>query len=358
MRVFNFSAGPSTLPEEVLLEAQAEILDYGSTGTSVMEMSHRSKAFLEITEQVKERLRKLVNIPEEYEILFLQGGASSQFSMVPMNLMINKKADYIDTGVWSVKAMKEARRYGDIKVLASSKEDSYSYIPDLTNLDIRDDADYVHITENNTIYGTEYKILPDTKGKILVSDASSNALSREMDITKYGIYYAGAQKNLGIAGVTLVIVRKDLIREDLAFDYPSMFKYSNHAGPSSYNTPPTYAIYMMGLLLKWLDSIGGLKEIERINDEKSSLLYDYLDNSKLFKTYAQPEFRSRMNVTFTTKSDDLDKLFVEQAAKNGLVNLKGHKSLGGLRASIYNAMPIEGVKKLVNFMDEFERNNG
>lgn len=356
MRSVNFSAGPSMLPEEVLLEIKEELLDYQESGMSVIGMSHRSKLYEKIIDQVRDDLRRIANISDDYEILFLQGGASMQFSMVPMNLMVKRRADYVDTGVWSSKSIKEARLLGDVKVLFSGKECNYSRLPDLSKLEIRDDIDYLHITENNTIYGTEYKEIPALKDVVLVNDASSNILSRPIDISKFGLVYAGAQKNLGLAGLTLVIIRKDLIREDLVC--PSMLNYKTHSDKKSmFNTPPTFAIYVMGKIIKWIEKQGGLEEMDKLNKKKADLIYDYLDSTDFYKTYAAKEFRSRMNVTFSTKDESLDKKFIEEASRNGLVNLKGHRDLGGLRASIYNAMPYEGVEKLVDFMKDFERDN-
>lgn len=358
MRVYNFSAGPSMLPDQILEQAQREMLNYNGLGFSALEMRHRSKDFEEIIEEVKSDLRALADIPDDYEILLLQGGASTQFAMVPLNLMVNKKADYIDTGIWASKAYKEAGLFGDVKIAASSKDRNYSYIPDLSKIKFRDDIDYIHITENNTIYGTEYKSISHVKGHVLVNDASSTILSKPMDVNKFGLIYAGAQKNLGTAGVTLVIIKKDLINEDLKFACPTMMKYYTHyKNDSRYNTPPVYAIYIMGKVLKWLRDLGGLEEIQKINEEKAKIIYDYLDDSKLFKGYADKDFRSSMNITFTTGLEQLDKVFADKAKEKALVNLKGHRDLGGLRASVYNAMPLEGVKRLRDFMWEFEKSN-
>ena len=357
MKIYNFSAGPAVLPEAVLKEAQEEMLDFNGSGISVMEMSHRSKDFEGIIKGAEASLRRLADIPDDYEVLFLQGGASSQFAMIPMNLMKNGKADYIITGNWAQKAYDEAVRYGDIKVLASSADDDFSYIPDLSKLEIREDADYVYMTENNTIFGTQFNELPDTKGKVLVNDASSCILSKPFNVRDFGLIYAGAQKNLGPAGVTLVIIRKDLIREDVMDCTPTMFKYKIHADNGSlYNTPPTYGIYIMGKVFKWLEDMGGLEAIEKINREKAGLLYDFLDKSELFKGIARKDSRSMMNVSFKTGDKDLDARFIDEAKARGFINLKGHRKIGGMRASIYNAMPVEGVKALVAFMEEFERN--
>lgn len=356
MKKYNFSAGPATLPQEVLKEVKEELLDYNKLGYSVLEMSHRSKDFESIIEGAKDEIRKLANIGPDYDVLFLQGGASSQFAMVPMNLMVNGKADYLVTGNWAKKAYEEALKFGDIKVLKSSEKDNFTYIPDLTDLDIRDDSDYIYMTENNTIYGTEYKEIPDVKGKILVNDASSNIFSRPMDINKFGLVFAGAQKNLGPAGVTLVIVRKDLVGKKDMSNYPTMFNYEIHANKKSmYNTPPTFSIYVLGKVVKWINDLGGLEKIGDHNSRKADLIYDFLDQSKIFVPVARKDSRSRMNVVFKTESSELDSEFIDLAAREGLVGLKGYRSLGGMRASIYNAMPYEGVKKLVDFMEDFER---
>lgn len=357
-RVYNFSAGPAVLPEEVLNEAAQEMMDYQGSGMSVMEMSHRSAMFEKIIRGAEEDLRKLLNIPENYEVLFLQGGASLQFSMIPMNLMKNRKADYILTGQWAKKAWKEAQKYGEAKVIASSEDRIFSYIPDLTDIPVSEDADYVYICENNTIYGTKFHTLPDTKGKPLVADVSSCFLSEPADITKYGIMYGGVQKNIGPAGVTIVIIRKDLISKDVLCGTPTMMQYHIHADAASlYNTPPAYGIYICGKVFRWLLNIGGLSEIEKRNKKKAELLYSYLDESSLFSGTVEKKDRSLMNVPFITGSKELDAKFIEEAFSAGLVNLKGHRTVGGMRASIYNAMPYEGVEKLVAFMEKFEKEN-
>lgn len=358
-RVYNFSAGPSMLPMEVLETARDEMLDYKGSGQSVMEMSHRSKVYDEIIKTAEADFREVAGVPDNYKVLFLQGGASTQFAMIPMNLMKNKVADYIVTGQWAKKAWQEAGNFGTANKIASSEDKTFSYIPDVSDLPISEDADYVYICQNNTIYGTRYKELPNTKGKILVSDVSSMFLSEPLDITKYGIMYGGVQKNVGPAGVTIVVIREDLITEDVLPGTPTMLKYKTHADNDSlYNTPPAYNIYVCGLVFKWLKKLGGLTEMKKINEEKAKVLYDYLDASKLFKGTVEKEYRSLMNVPFVTESDELNKKFVSEAEAEGFVNLKGHRSVGGMRASIYNAMPIEGVKKLVEFMDKFEKENG
>lgn len=354
-RVYNFSAGPAVLPEEVLKEAAAEMLDYNGTGMSVMEMSHRSKAFEKIINEAEADLRELMNIPDNYKVLFLQGGASLQFSMIPMNLMKNGVADYIITGQWAKKAYKEAQKYGKANAVASSEDKTFSYIPDCSDLPISEDADYVYICENNTIYGTKFKELPNTKGKTLVADVSSCFLSEPVDVTKYGVIYGGVQKNVGPAGVVIVIIREDLITEDVLPGTPTMCQYKIHADAKSlYNTPPAYGIYICGKVFKWLKAKGGLAAMKECNEKKAKILYDFLDESQLFKGTVVKEDRSLMNVPFVTGDADLDALFVKEAAAAGFVNLKGHRSVGGMRASIYNAMPIEGVEKLVAFMKEFE----
>ena len=357
-RVYNFSAGPAVLPEEVLKEAAAEMLDYNGTGMSVMEMSHRSKAFEEIIQTAEQDLRDLLKIPDNYKVLFLQGGASQQFAMIPMNLMKNKKAGYIVTGQWAKKAYQEASIYGEAIKLASSEDKTFSYIPDCSDLDIPDDLDYVYICENNTIYGTKYKKLPNTKGHTLVADVSSCFLSEPVDVTKYGVIYGGVQKNVGPAGVVIVIIREDLITEDTLPGTPTMLKYKTHADADSlYNTPPCYGIYICGKVFKWLKKMGGLSVMKERNEEKAKILYDFLDQSKLFKGTVVPEDRSLMNVPFVTGDADLDAKFVKEATEAGFVNLKGHRTVGGMRASIYNAMPKEGVEKLVEFMKKFEEEN-
>ena len=357
-RVYNFSAGPAVLPEEVLKEAAAEMLDYNGTGMSVMEMSHRSKAYEEIIQGAEQDLRDLMNIPDNYKVLFLQGGASQQFAMIPMNLMKNKVADYIITGQWAKKAYQEAQMYGKANAIASSADATFSYIPDCSDLPISEDADYIYICENNTIYGTKFKELPNTKGKTLVSDVSSCFLSEPVDVTKYGIIYGGVQKNIGPAGVVIVIIREDLITEDTLPGTPTMLKYKIHADNASlYNTPPAYGIYICGKVFKWLKKMGGLEAMKKLNEEKAKILYDFLDNSKMFKGTVRPEDRSLMNVPFVTGDADLDAKFVKEAKAAGFENLKGHRSVGGMRASIYNAMPIEGVEALVAFMKKFEEEN-
>ncbi len=358
MRVYNFSAGPAVLPEEVLKEAAAEMLDYNGTGMSVMEMSHRSKAFEEIITTAEQDLRDLMNIPDNYKVLFLQGGASQQFAMIPMNLMKNKKAAYIITGQWAKKAYQEAQNYGDAVAVASSADKTFSYIPDCSDLDIPEDADYVYICENNTIYGTKFKQLPNTKGKTLVADVSSCFLSEPVDVTKYGIIYGGVQKNIGPAGVVIVIIREDLITEDTLPGTPTMLKYKTHADNKSlYNTPPAYGIYICGKVFKWLKKMGGLEAMKERNEKKAKILYDFLDQSKLFKGTVEKKDRSLMNVPFVTGNEELDAKFVKEAKAAGFENLKGHRTVGGMRASIYNAMPIEGVEKLVEFMKKFEEEN-
>lgn len=357
-RVYNFSAGPAVLPEEVLREAAEEMLDYKGTGMSVMEMSHRSKAYETIIQESEADLRELMNIPDNYKVLFLQGGASQQFAMIPMNLMKNKVADYIVTGQWAKKAYQEAAIYGKANKIASSEDKTFSYIPDCSDLPISEDADYVYICENNTIYGTKFKTLPNTKGKTLVADVSSCFLSEPVDVSKYGLIYGGVQKNIGPAGVVIVIIREDLITEDVLAGTPTMFRYKIHADNESlYNTPPAYGIYICGKVFKWLKKQGGLEAMKEYNEKKAKILYDYLDESSLFKGTVRKEDRSLMNVPFVTGSEELDAEFVKEAAAAGLVNLKGHRSVGGMRASIYNAMPIEGVEKLVAFMKEFEQNH-
>lgn len=357
-RVYNFSAGPAVLPEEVLREAAEEMLDYKGTGMSVMEMSHRSKAYETIIQEAEADLRELMNIPDNYKVLFQQGGASQQFAMIPMNLMKNKVADYIVTGQWAKKAYQEACIYGKANKIASSEDKTFSYIPDCSDLPISEDADYVYICENNTIYGTKYKTLPNTKGKPLVADVSSCFLSEPVDVSKYGVIYGGVQKNIGPAGVVIVIIREDLITEDVLPGTPTMLKYKIHADNASlYNTPPAYGIYICGKVFKWLKAKGGLSAMKEYNEKKAKILYDYLDESRLFKGTVRKEDRSLMNVPFVTGNEELDAKFVKEAAAAGFVNLKGHRTVGGMRASIYNAMPIEGVEKLVAFMKEFEEQN-
>ena len=357
-RVYNFSAGPAVLPEEVLKEAAAEMLDYQGCGMSVMEMSHRSKVYDKIIKDAEQDLRDLMNIPDNYKVLFLQGGASLQFAMIPMNFMKHKKAAYIVTGQWAKKAYQEAQIYGDAVKVATSEDKTFSYIPDCSDLDIPEDADYVYICENNTIYGTKFKKLPNTKGKPLIADVSSCFLSEPVDVTKYGMIYGGVQKNIGPAGVVIAIIREDLITEDVLPGTPTMMKYKTHADADSlYNTPPCYGIYICGKVFKWLKKMGGLQAMKELNEKKAKILYDFLDQSELFKGTVVPEDRSLMNVPFVTGDADLDAKFVSEAKAAGFENLKGHRPVGGMRASIYNAMPMEGVEKLVEFMKKFEAKN-
>ncbi len=357
-RVYNFSAGPAVLPEEVLKEAADEMMDYEGSGMSVMEMSHRSAVYDSIIKGAEKDLRDILAIPDNYKVMFLQGGASTQFAMIPMNLMKNRVADYIVTGQWAKKAYKEACIYGKANVIASSEDKTYSYIPDCSDLPISEDADYVYICENNTIYGTKYKKLPNTKGKILVSDVSSCFLSEPMNVSDYGVVYGGVQKNIGPAGVVITIMREDLITDDVLPGTPTMLKYKTHADNDSlYNTPPAYGIYICGKVFKWLKKMGGLEVMKERNEKKAKILYDFLDSSDLFKGTVVPEDRSLMNVPFVTGNADLDAKFVAEAKKAGLENLKGHRSVGGMRASIYNAMPQAGVEKLVEFMSDFEKKN-
>ena len=357
-RVYNFSAGPAVLPEEVLKEAAAEMLDYKGTGMSVMEMSHRSKAYQAIIDEAEADLQDLMNIPDNYKVLFLQGGASQQFAAVPMNLMKNGVADYIITGAWAKKAYQEAKMYGKANAIASSADKTFSYIPDCSDLPISEDADYVYICENNTIYGTKFHQLPNTKGKDLISDVSSCFLSEPVDVTQYGMLYGGVQKNIGPAGVVIAIIREDLIREDVLPGTPTMLRYKTHADNGSmYNTPPAYGIYICGKVFKWLKKMGGLAAMKAHNEKKAAILYDYLDGSSMFHGTVEKKDRSLMNVPFVTGNAELDAKFVKEAEAAGLVNLKGHRSVGGMRASIYNAMPIAGVEALVAFMQKFEQEN-
>ena len=357
-RVYNFSAGPAVLPEEVLREAAEEMMDYKGCGMSVMEMSHRSKVYDEIIKEAEADLRDLLNIPDNYKVLFLQGGASQQFAAVPMNLMKNRKAGYIITGQWAKKAFAEAKLYGEAVELASSADKTFSYIPDCSDLPITDDMDYVYICENNTIYGTKFKELPDTKGKDLVADVSSCFLSEPVDVSKYAIMYGGVQKNVGPAGVVIAIIREDLITDDVLPGTPTMLKYKTQADNDSlYNTPPCYGIYICGKVFKWIKNMGGLEVMKQKNEEKAKILYDFLDESEMFKGTVAKEDRSLMNVPFVTGDADLDAKFVKEAKAAGFENLKGHRSVGGMRASIYNAMPKEGVEKLVEFMKAFEAAN-
>ena len=357
-RIYNFSAGPAVLPEEVLQQAAADMMDYHGCGMSVMEMSHRSKMFQEIIDEAEKDLRTLMNIPDNYKVLFLQGGASLQFAMIPLNLMKNKKADYIVTGQWAKKAYQEAKKYGDVVAVASSADKTFSYIPDCSDLPIREDADYVYICENNTIYGTKFHTLPNTKGKDLISDVSSCFLSEPVDVTKYGMIYGGVQKNVGPAGLVIAIIREDLIPETVEDTVPTMMQYKIHVDNGSmYNTPNCWAIYICGLVFKWLLKNGGLEAMQKRNIEKAKILYDFLDQSKLFKGTVEPASRSLMNVPFVTGNEELDAKFVKEAKAAGFENLKGHRTVGGMRASIYNAMPKAGVEALVAFMKKFEEEN-
>ena len=357
-RIYNFSAGPATLPEAVLQEAAEEMLDYRGCGMSVMEMSHRSKMFDNIIQEAEADLRELLNIPEDYKVLFLQGGASLQFAQIPMNLMKNRVADYIVTGQWAKKAWQEAQKFGTANKIASSEDKTYSYIPDCSDLPISPDADYVYICENNTIYGTKYKTLPNTKGKLLVSDVSSCFLSEPMDVTKYGIVYGGVQKNIGPAGMVISIIRQDLITDDVLPGTPTMMKFKTQADAGSlYNTPNCWCIYICGKVFKWLKKMGGLAAMKERNEKKAKLLYDFLDSSSLFHGTVVKEDRSLMNVPFVTGDKEMDAKFVKAASEAGFENLKGHRTVGGMRASIYNAMPTEGVEALVEFMKKFEEEN-
>ena len=357
-RVYNFSAGPAVLPEEVLQEAAAEMMDYRGTGMSVMEMSHRSKAYQAIIDEAEKDLRELMNIPDNYKVLFLQGGASQQFAMIPMNLMKNKVADYIITGQWAKKAWQEAKMYGQANAIASSADKTFSYIPDCSDLPISENADYVYICENNTIYGTKFHQLPNTKGKLLVSDVSSCVLSEPVDVSKYGMIYGGVQKNIGPAGVVIAIIREDLITDDVLSGTPTMLRYKTHADNGSmYNTPPAYGIYICGKVFKWLKAQGGLEAMKVRNEKKAAILYDFLDSSRMFHGTVEKKDRSLMNVPFVTGNEALDARFVKEAAAAGFQNLKGHRTVGGMRASIYNAMPMEGVEALVAFMKKFEQEN-
>lgn len=357
-RVYNFSAGPAVLPEEVLREAAEEMLDYRGTGESVMEMSHRSKEFEAIIQEAEKDFRDLLGLPDNFKVLFLQGGASQQFAMIPMNFMKNKKAAYIVTGQWAKKAFKEAQIYGDAIAVASSEDKTFSYIPDCSDLDIPEDADYLYICENNTIYGTKFKELPNTKGHKLISDVSSCFLSEPMDVDKYAMFYGGAQKNIGPAGVVIAAIREDMITEDCLPGTPAMLKYKTHADADSlYNTPPCYGIYICGKVFKWIKAKGGLAAMKEHNEKKAAILYDFLDASSMFKGTVEKDSRSLMNVPFITGDDELNAKFISEAKAAGFINLKGHRSVGGMRASIYNAMPVEGVTKLVEFMDKFEKEN-
>ena len=358
-RIYNFSAGPANLPEEVLKEAAEEMLDYHGTGMSVMEMSHRSKAYEQIHNEALADIRELMNIPDNYKVLFLQGGAWTQFAMIPMNLMKNRVADYIITGQWAKKAYGEAKIYGKANAIASSEDKMFTYIPDCSDLPISPDADYVYICQNNTVFGTEYHTLPNTKGKTLVADVSSCFLSEPMDVTKYGLLYGGVQKNIGPAGTAIVIIRDDLITDDVYPGTPTMLRYKTHVEANSlFNTPPTYGIYICGKVFKWLKKMGGLEVMKERNIKKAKILYDYLEQSEMFKGTVEKKDRSLMNVPFVTGNPDLDAKFIKEAKENGMDNLKGYRTVGGMRASIYNAMPIEGVQTLVDFMRDFEKKNG
>jgi phosphoserine aminotransferase len=357
-RIYNFSAGPAVLPEEVLKAAAEEMLDYRGCGMSVMEMSHRSKMFQDIIDEAEADLRDLMNIPDNYKVLFLQGGASQQFSAIPMNLMKNGVADYIITGQWAKKAYEEAAKYGKVNAIASSADKTFSYIPDCSDLNVSEDADYVYVCYNNTIYGTKFPEVPNTKGKLLVADMSSCILSEPVNVEDFGVIYFGVQKNVGPAGVVVCIIREDLIRDDVMEFTPNMLKWKTQADAGSmFNTPPCYGIYICGKVFKWIKNLGGLEAMKERNEKKASILYDFLDNSKLFKGTVEKDSRSLMNVPFVTGDDELDAKFVKEAKAAGFENLKGHRTVGGMRASIYNAMPIEGVEKLVAFMKAFEEEN-
>ena len=357
-RVYNFSAGPAVLPEEVLKEVADEMMDYRGCGMSVMEMSHRSKMFDDIIKEAEKDLRELMHIPDNYKVLFLQGGASQQFAMIPMNLMKNRVADYIVTGQWAKKAWQEAQKYGKANKIASSEDKTFSYIPDCSDLPVSEDADYVYICENNTIYGTKYKELPNTKGKILVSDVSSCFLSEPIDVTKYGLVYGGVQKNIGPAGMVIAIIREDLITEDVLPGTPTMLTYKTHADAGSlYNTPNCFCIYVCGKVFNWLKKMGGLEAMKERNEKKAAILYDFLDQSEMFHGTVEKKDRSLMNVPFVTGDKELDAKFVKESQEAGFENLKGHRTVGGMRASIYNAMPMEGVEALVAFMKKFEEEN-
>lgn len=356
-RVYNFSAGPSMLPEPVLKKAQEELLSYNGSGMSVMELSHRSSLFTEVIEQAESDLRELMNIPDNYEVLFLQGGATLQFSMVPLNLMQKGRAGYIHTGSWSKKAFQEAKKFGEVNVIASSEDKGFTYIPELHKQMFDQNYDYIHITTNNTIEGTAFTEIPDTGDVTLVADMSSNILSAEMDVRKFGVIYAGAQKNIGPAGLTIVIIRKDLIG-GANDSCPVMLDYATHQSSGSlYNTPPTFAIYIASLVFEWLRELGGVPAIEKINRKKAGMLYDYLDTSEFYSSPVEKNSRSLMNIPFASPSKELDASFLEEAEANGLTTLKGHRSVGGMRASIYNAMPVEGVERLIHVMKQFETNH-
>ena len=354
-RIYNFSAGPATMPVEVLEEVSSEVLNYKGSGMGVMEMSHRSKVYQQIIDEAEADLRELMGIPDNYKVLFIQGGATLQFAMIPMNLMVNGVADYVVTGAWSKKAFKEAQKFGKAVCVASSEDKNYTYIPDCSDLPIDADADYVYICENETIHGTTWQKLPNTKGKVLVSDQSSMFLSKPCNVADYGVIYAGVQKNDGPAGMTVVIIREDLIRKDLPDTVPTYMRYDIHAeNGSMYNTPNTWCIYVCGKVFKYLKKIGGLSAMQKINEEKAKVIYDVLDESKMFKGTVEKEFRSLMNIPFVTESKELDAEVVAATKKAGFENLKGHKSVGGLRASVYNAMPIEGAHALVDFLKKYE----
>jgi phosphoserine aminotransferase len=356
-RVYNFSAGPSTLPVPVLEKVAAQMLNYKDSGMSVMEMSHRSSSYLTIFNETKDLLKKVLHIPDNYKILFIQGGATQQFSTIPLNLMKNGKADYIVTGAFSKKSAQEAQKFGDVHIVYNGADHQFKHIPTQEELDLSADASYVHLCSNNTIYGTEWKYVPDTKGIPIVADMSSNILSKPINVSDYGMIYAGAQKNMGIAGLGVVIVREDLIAEHQK-DIPVLMEYNTIAdNDSMYNTPPTFSIYVLGLVLEWIDQMGGLEVMQKKNEEKANLLYDYLDRSDFYKAHSDADNRSMMNVTFTCPDKDLDAKFVKESIQAGMSNLKGHRSVGGIRASIYNAMPLEGVKTLLDFMKKFEEEN-
>lgn len=357
-RVYNFSAGPAVLPEEVLKEAAEEMMSYERSGMSVMEISHRTPLFQSIIDEAEQDLRDLMHIPDNYKVLFVQGGGHMQFAMVPMNLMKNGKADYLVSGLWSKKAAKEAAMYGDVRIAANGEESGFTCLPDVKDLSFREDADYVYLCLNNTIYGTMWHQLPDTGDIPLVADISSCFLSEPLDVSKFGLLWGGVQKNVGPAGLAIVIIREDLIREDVCPNTPTMMRYKTYADSGSlYNTPPVYSIYICGKVFRWLKQLGGLEEMKEMNERKASLLYDCLDSSRLFTPTAAEKDRSLMNVTFVSGDPDLDARFVREAEEHGLMNLKGHRSVGGMRASIYNAMPVAGVEALVNFIKEFEKNN-
>jgi len=353
-RIYNFSAGPSVMPESVLEKVQSEVVSYGQSGMSVMEMSHRSAVYQDIIDRTEAALREIMGIPDNYKVLFLGGGASTQFAMIPMNLMKNRKIDIVNTGAWTKKAIPEAKRFGKVNIVASSEDRNFTYIPELDSNRFTPDADYFHITTNNTIYGTRYTQIPDTKGVDIVADMSSNILSEVYDVSKFGLIFAGAQKNMGPAGVTIIIIRDDLIG-NAGDDVPTMLNYKTHADKGSmFNTPPTFPIYVCGLVFDWIKTLGGVPGIQKFNEEKAELLYDFLDDSKLFSGTVRKQDRSLMNVPFVTGDPDVDAKFIKEAEKKGMVNIKGHRSVGGMRASIYNAMPVEGVRTLVDFMKEFE----